>query len=61
MGDVVSYVVLADGTDRGLAGATRRTAPSHEAFQILCIDAPDGADLDAEESLADKQPAHIGR
>lgn len=61
MGDAVSCVVLADGADSGLARAARRAAASHEALQVLRVDAPYRTNLDAKESLAGEQPAHIGR
>jgi hypothetical protein len=52
MGDVVSYVVLADGADRGRARAAGRAATPHEAFQVLFVDAPYRSHLDAKEPLA---------
>jgi hypothetical protein len=61
MGDVVSYVVLADGADRGRARAARGAAAPHEAFQVLFVDAPYRSHLDAKEPLAGEQPAHVGR
>ena len=44
---------------RGLVGSTEEDGAAYEAFEVLRVDAPDRSHLDAKESLAAQQPAHI--
>jgi len=47
----MSRVLLVDEACRVLTPTTGKTAPPHEAFQVVWVDAPDRSDLDAKGPL----------